>query len=116
MKGNQFNRIRLTTLMDDACHTIKNGKYPSQMKDARNKLVMLQEQYKSEFGEYSPEHLLEKFQEPKDRYPELYAIAEDMADEIMATIDERTKDVKTDLSYNSQFVLEELIKLLEKHV
>lgn len=50
------------------------------------------------------------------RYPELRKLARDIAQETCQTINARTKDVVSEMPYKAQFVLEEVIKILEASV
>lgn len=50
------------------------------------------------------------------KYPELIKIAQDMWYDITKEINKRVKNVKSDMPYKAQYVLEELIKRLQKSV
>ena len=47
------------------------------------------------------------------KYPELDTIANEMACETLAKINAKTRDIKSEMPYRAQYVLEELIKHLE---
>ncbi len=49
-------------------------------------------------------------------YPELYKIAQAVADNTCKKINERTADVKSEMPYKAQWVLEETIKILQERV
>jgi hypothetical protein len=50
------------------------------------------------------------------KYPELEAIATKLADAFLAEIQVKTKNVKSEMTYKAQWVLEEVIKKLKKSV
>lgn len=50
------------------------------------------------------------------KYPELDKIAKDLAYDIGQDINKRIKNVKSDMPYKAQYVLEELIKHLQDAV
>ena len=50
------------------------------------------------------------------KYPELNATAQEIADRTCQEINDKVKDVKSDMPYRSQYVLEEVIKMLESMV
>ena len=50
------------------------------------------------------------------KYPVLDKITEEIYVEVIETISSRVKHIISDMPYKSQYVLEELIKLLEKNV
>ena len=50
------------------------------------------------------------------KYPELDKIAKDIAKLVGVEINKRTDNVKSEMPYKAQYVLEELIKILEKSV
>ena len=52
----------------------------------------------------------------KVRYPELYNIAEKLAKELSVKINDLSKDVKSEMPYKAQGILESLIYILEKSV
>ena len=50
------------------------------------------------------------------KYPELDTIADRMCDEVCEQINAAVADVKSEMPYRAQYVLEELIRRLEKCV
>lgn len=53
---------------------------------------------------------------PYEEYPELYRIASDIARETGETINQRASMVSSECKYKAQFILEEVIKMLERAV
>ena len=53
---------------------------------------------------------------PTSKYPELYEISKDLACEVPTEINKRTAAVTSKMPYKAQYVLEELIKLLQEKV
>lgn len=61
--------------------------------------------------------LFESFiSENESRYPELQKIAKDLAFKFLEEINNSTKDVESDMPYKEQYVLEEVIKILNENV
>lgn len=58
MEKKQFDKIRLTTQMNEMVHIAKTSPYKSQVEQAKRTLNAIQEQYKAKFGEYSADHLI----------------------------------------------------------
>ena len=59
----------------------------------------------------------EKFaQEQEARYPELRTIAKEISRDTCIAINEKTKDVVSEMPYKAQFVLEEVIQILQSKV
>lgn len=52
----------------------------------------------------------------KEQYPELYQISLDIANKTCCQINERAETVHSEMPYKAQFILEELIKILEERV
>jgi hypothetical protein len=52
----------------------------------------------------------------EERYPELYAIAQKIAVEVGDKINKEATKITSKMPYKAQFILEELIKILEKAV
>jgi hypothetical protein len=50
------------------------------------------------------------------KYPELDEIANEIACTVLAQCNTRTRNVKSEMPYKAQYVLEEIIQLLEKQV
>jgi hypothetical protein len=50
------------------------------------------------------------------KYPELDEISKDLADAVSMEINKRTAAVTSEMPYKAQYVLEELIKLLQQKV
>jgi len=53
---------------------------------------------------------------PHATYPELTSIAKEISKETCIQINTKVKDVESEMPYKAQYVLEELIKLLEEKV
>lgn len=53
---------------------------------------------------------------PYEEYPELYKIASDIARETGETINQRASRSSSECKYKTQFILEEVIKMLERAV
>ena len=51
-----------------------------------------------------------------DKYPEFKELANDLADEITKKINKEARKIESKMPYKSQFVLEEVIKILEERV
>ncbi len=52
----------------------------------------------------------------KTEYPELYKIAQTIADNTCREINKQTKNVESKMPYKAQWVLEETIKILQERV
>ena len=50
------------------------------------------------------------------KYPELDEIVKEIADHTCAEINKRVKDVKSEMPYRQQYVLEEVIEILQSRV
>lgn len=50
------------------------------------------------------------------KYPEFKELANDLADEVLRKINKEAKKIESEMPYKSQFVLEEVIKILEDRV
>lgn len=50
------------------------------------------------------------------KYPELDRLAKDVADDTLRAINTKTGNVKSEMPYKSQYVLEEVIKILQDRV
>lgn len=59
---------------------------------------------------------LEFTNEAKSKYPELDKIVKDISKIVETEINKRTEKVESKMQYKSQYVLEELIKILEENV
>lgn len=58
--------------------------------------------------------LIEESQPSK--YPELLSISEELADQVLREINQRVPPVESKMPYKTQWVLEELINILQKSV
>ena len=58
--------------------------------------------------------ITEEFQHTK--YPELYSISEEVAQMVATEINQRVQSVESEMPYKAQYVLEELIRILEAAV
>lgn len=47
------------------------------------------------------------------KYPELDEIAKEIAIDVITKCNSKTRDIKSEMPYKAQFVLEEVIKILE---
>jgi hypothetical protein len=63
---------------------------------------------------YSEYNVSESLNDPK--YPELDEIAEELASEFSAIINNRTRNISSEMPYRAQYVLEEVIKKLQERV
>lgn len=67
---------------------------------------------RDELGTKSPNEFGSKIQ----TYPELQKIAKDIAKQTGALINNKVKNVESEMPYKAQYVLEELIKILQEAV
>jgi len=51
-----------------------------------------------------------------DRYPEFKELVNDLADDVSKKINKEARKIESKMPYKSQFVLEEVIRLLEDRV
>lgn len=116
MEKKEFDRLRFVTQMNEMMHIIKTNPLKSQQDAAKTALRAIQEQYKERFGEYSPNHIVAESL-TKDDAPELDAIVEEVGKIVQDEINSRVAKVgKSEVKYKAQYVLEELIKLLQASV
>jgi hypothetical protein len=116
MEKKEFDRLRFVTQMNEMMHIIKTNPLKSQQDAARIALQAIQEQYKERFGEYSQNHIVAEGI-VKDDAPELDAIVEEIGKIVETEINSRVGKVgKSEVKYKAQYVLEELIKLLQASV
>lgn len=55
-------------------------------------------------------------EEGRRKYPELHALAEELAREFLARIEERAGQVESEMPYKRQYTLEEVVRLLEAQI
>lgn len=118
MEKKEFDRLRFVTQMNEMMHIIKTNPLKSQQDAARTALHAIQEQYKERFGEYSQNHIIEASKSIfVEDAPELDDIVEEVGKIVETEINSRVAKVgKSEVKYKAQYVLEELIKLLQASV
>ena len=111
MEKKDFDKLRFITQMNEMVSVIRTTPYESQKQQAKKTLQAIQEQFKTRFGEYSAEHILES------EDPALDEIVNEIGIMVEKEINERTaKIASSPVKYKAQYVLEELIKRLQKAV
>jgi GH25 family lysozyme M1 (1,4-beta-N-acetylmuramidase) len=55
-------------------------------------------------------------EEGKKKYPELHALAEELARKFLKEIDERAGQVKSKMPYRAQYTLEEVVRIMEQQI
>jgi len=60
MEIKEFERKRLTTQMNEMVHVMNTSVYKSEKDNARRTLNIIQEAYKTRFGSYSKDHMIDE--------------------------------------------------------